>query len=271
MAIRKKWQDLTITDDYMFKQVMKHPRICKRLIEAVLKIKVRDIRYMEDEKSFKNSYVGKGIRLDVYVEDADNSRFLLEMQVRDYGAEEIAKRSRYYQATIDFDFLLAGQPYKKLGEAYIIFFCPFSLFGGDRRMYTFENTCREEKTLTLGDGMTKVFLSSAGQKTDDLAPDVAAFLDYMNGYLDNNDFVQDIDNEIRQMKADGAKEAGYMTYQMKLDEEREEGREEGRLDIVLGMFKAGLPLDQIAVIANRSSDEVLALRQKFVAEGALPC
>ena len=70
------------------------------------------------------------------------------MQVRNYGAREIGSRSRFYQTNIDFDFLTTGEAYKDLGDAYVIFFCPFPLWGGARRVYTFENTCREEADLT---------------------------------------------------------------------------------------------------------------------------
>lgn len=63
MAERKRWQDLTITDDYMFKLVMSYPHICKHLIERVLNIKIRELKYLENEKSFKNHYDSKGIRL----------------------------------------------------------------------------------------------------------------------------------------------------------------------------------------------------------------
>ena len=62
---------MTITDDYMFKLVMRHPKICKRLIEKILKIKVKHIDYLDDEKSLKFRYSGKGVRLDVYVEGDD--------------------------------------------------------------------------------------------------------------------------------------------------------------------------------------------------------
>ena len=60
----KAWEDLTIADDYMFKLVMKHERFCKRLIEKILKIKIRHIDYLDDEKSLKFRYAGKGVRLD---------------------------------------------------------------------------------------------------------------------------------------------------------------------------------------------------------------
>ena len=227
MAKRKKWQDLTITDDYMFKLIMSYPIICKHLIEIILNIKIREIKYLDKEKTFKNNYEGKGIRLDVYVEDEDNSRFILEMQVRDFGEEELGKRIRFYQSSIDYDFLLMGQKYKELGNSAVIFFCPFEIFDGKRRLYTFTNICKENHSIKMDDGMVKVILSSAGEATDDIHPDVAAFLDYMNGKIIQNGFVSEIDNTIRHVKLDGAKEADYMTFQMMIEEERDEARDEG--------------------------------------------
>jgi len=82
VAKRKQWQDLTITDDYMFKLVMNYPHICKHLIEKVLRIKIERIEYIENEKSYKNSYGSKGIRLDVYVQDEAHSRFMVEMPLK---------------------------------------------------------------------------------------------------------------------------------------------------------------------------------------------
>ena len=224
---RKSWSELTITDDYMFKLVMSHKNICKHLVEKILGIKIKEIKYLENEKSFKNTYENKGIRLDVYAEDEDNSRFILEMQVKDYGKEELAKRARYYQSSIDYDFLLAGHNYKELSNVAVIFFCPFKLFDGKRRMYTFVNTCKEDKNIILKDGVTKIMLSSAGEKTDDIDDDIAAFLDYMNGIVENNSFISEVDETIRVMKNDGVREADYMTIRMIMDEEREEGFRDG--------------------------------------------
>ena len=274
MTRRKKWQDLTIADDYMFKLVMGYPHICKRLVEKVLGISVREIKYLERERIFKNTYDGKGIRLDVYVEDEARSRFVLEMQVRDYGLPEIGRRSRFYQSSIDFDFLAAGEKYKAMGDAAVIFFCPFPLFDGKRRMYTFRNTCQEDKNLLLQDGMTKVFLSSAGHPADGLDPDVAAFLDYMNGNMLENAFVKEIDDKIRRMKSDRGKETDYMTFQMILDEEREEAREEGREEgrkegreegcegIVVNMLRKNMPFQEIVDLCGMTADAIRRIAKK---------
>ncbi|MBP3263242.1 Rpn family recombination-promoting nuclease/putative transposase [Pseudobutyrivibrio sp.] len=263
MAKRKKWQDLTITDDYMFKLVMMYPHICKHLIESILHIKIRELVYLENEKSYKNHYDSKGIRLDVYVEDADNSRFILEMQVRDYGEEELGKRARFYQSSIDYDFLAAGHKYKELGGAAVMFFCPFKLFDGNRRVYTFRNVCTENKEITLKDGVVKVLLSSAGSPTDDIDPDVAAFLDYMNGKITNNGFITEIDDTIRSVKLDGTKEAGYMTFQMLLEEERDEAVEENRREIIRGMLEHGISIETISSITKVPEKDVIAISDEF--------
>ncbi len=79
MATRKTWDELDITDDYLFKLVMKHKHICKSMIEKILRIKIRDLRYIEEEKTLKHQYDSKGVRLDVYVEDDQNTVYDIEM------------------------------------------------------------------------------------------------------------------------------------------------------------------------------------------------
>ena len=79
MAARKTWDELDITDDYLFKLVMKHKHICKSMIEKILRIKIRDLRYIEEEKTLKHQYDSKGVRLDVYVEDDQNTVYDIEM------------------------------------------------------------------------------------------------------------------------------------------------------------------------------------------------
>lgn len=69
----KPWEDLTIADDYMFKLVMSHKRICKHLLEMILGIKIRKLMEPKTEHAISTGYESKGIRLDVYVEDDENT------------------------------------------------------------------------------------------------------------------------------------------------------------------------------------------------------
>ena len=65
----------------------------------------------------------------------------IEMQA--YDEEDIAARSRYYQANIDLTRLKEGKSYSELGESWVIFICTRDYFGhpavypyqsGDRKL-----------------------------------------------------------------------------------------------------------------------------------------
>ena len=221
----KPWKDLTIRDDYMFKLVMRNKRICRRMLEMILRVPIRDIRYLEEEKSISPRYDSKGIRLDVYAEGEDTV-YEVEMQVRQVGTEELAKRTRYYQSVIDQDMLKTGYSYKRLKLTIIIFICPFDPFGQGRHLYTFRNLCKEDPSLEMGDGTAKVFLNTKGTM-DDVPADVKAFCGYVNGIASEDGLVQEIEKEVQSLKYIEKEEVSYMTYAMKLEEAHEDGIRQG--------------------------------------------
>ena len=249
----KPCESLTIQDDYMFKLIMRRKRICKKMLEKILKIKIHDIKYLEEEKTIKASYESKGVRLDVYVADENNTVFNVEMQVRDYEGEWLYRRTRYYQSLIDTDLLESGMDYDELTDTYIIFICPFALprLGGNRHIYTFHNRCDEDNTITMPDGTTKIFLSTKGT-ANDVEPDVKAFLDYVEGIISDDEFVQEIDQEIKEVKTIEKERRLYMTFVMKMQEERKEGLKEGLKE---GTLKA------ITMLKNLKLDKETAIKQ----------
>ena len=148
----KPWEDLTIQDDYMFKLIMGVKRICLNLLQGILRVEIKDIHYLETEKSMDARYQGKGVRMDVYVRDDANTVYNIEMQVRMLEGESLFKRTRYYQSMIDADLLAAGADYDDLNKTVIIFICPFDPFGKGRHIYTFRNLCVEDIYCTQGCG-----------------------------------------------------------------------------------------------------------------------
>ncbi len=269
----KPWEELTISDDYMFKAVMSRKRLCKKLIERILQIPVRDIRYMEEEKVIKADYAGKGIRLDVYVADEKNTVYNIEMQMRKPTGDGLYKRTRYYQSMIDADLLKIGRDYDELNPTIIVFICPFAVFDAKRHKYTFRNRCDEDTNLELGDGAVKIFLSTEGE-IDDIDPKIKAFLNYVKGKISNDTFVQEIDDEIHKIKKIEGERVKYMTYELKIKEERkyafEEGREEGReegkteekKETALGMLYDNMPICSIAKYTKLSLDYIRDLAAK---------
>ena len=221
----KTWEELEITDDFLFGKVMGNPELCKRTIEVILGIEIDRIDYLEEQKTIDMSLDAKSIRLDVYVKDGANTVYNIEMQP--VKRDNLPKRSRYYQGMIDLALIEKGEHYSKLNRSYVIFICSFDLFGKNRCVYTFENRCIEDSEISLGDETVKVFLNSRGDSTH-LNSNLKAFLEYMNHKKESeNDFITMLDREVKKAKANLEWRREYMTLYIKFQEMMEEGREEG--------------------------------------------
>ena len=93
------WEELSISNDFIFGKVMQNAKLCKELLEIILGIKIDRVEYPEPQKSIDVGVDAKSVRLDVYVQDGKNSVYDIEMQTTD--GPELPKRSRYYQGAID--------------------------------------------------------------------------------------------------------------------------------------------------------------------------
>ena len=275
----KDWWDLTFTDDYMFKLVMKNKRICIKTLNKFLSWHVRDISYYEDEKPLQSSYDGKGIRLDVYVEDDIHRSYDLEMQMRKVTENDfpgctsheqamivLAKRMRFYQGELDANRLQRGGLYSDLHPTVIIFFCPFKVFDGSRHIYRFKTLCVDDPSLVFPDECEKIVISSKGQM-DDITPDIQAFLEYLEGKVSNDPFVQEIEAEIHDVKQREQEERDYMSYLMKMREEHENGKIEGiavtTIKIVRNLLASKkMSYEDIAKNTDTSLDEVLRIAKE---------
>ena len=221
----KNYEDLQISDAFMFVKVMRNSEICKQLLEEILHIKIKHIVYIEGEKNMEMSNNYKSIRLDVYVEDSDNTVYNLEMQVRNTG--NIPRRARYYQGIIDLNLIEKGQDYDTLNISYIIFICRFDLFGYNRYIYTFENRCKEVEDLSLDDGSTKIFLNTKGS-VGDISQELKNLLSYFDGNSAKGSLALNIDEEVHKVRNNVQWRREYMTLEMEYREKFREGRKEGR-------------------------------------------
>lgn len=245
-SLQKNWSSATIQDNFIFGKTLEmNPEICRRLIEMILKIQVKQISYPEREKVIETRTDSKGIRLDVYVQDDENRSFDLEMQIAD--SDNIAKRMRYYQSLIDLDKLKRGQHYSALGESYIIFICPFDNFKQGRHIYTFRERCDEDNALSLNDGAVKIFLSTKGE-LDDVSEDVKSFLNYVDSGIIKGDFIEELDTAVQSVKSDEKARLEFMTYQMALLERELEGREKNLIENLKAV------MDSLQVTAEKAMD-----------------
>ena len=233
------WEELQISNDFIFGKIMQDPKLCKGLLQRILPgLKIDRIEYPETQKAIRPDIDAKSVRLDVYVEDGKGTVYDIEMQVS--TSKELPKRTRYYQSLLDMRMIDKGEPYKKLKPSYIIFICPFDQFGMGRHIYTFENICKEDKSVLLNDGTTKIFLNAKGTM-DDVSPELKAFLDYVAGKKPADPFVDELEEAVKNARKNREWRHEYMTLLMRDQENIEIGREEGmEIGTAKGIIETGL-------------------------------
>ena len=273
----KKWEDLTITDDFMFCKVMSDPDICKELLEILLHIKIERLEFQEPQKSFRLTSESKGIRLDVYVKDS-NRIFDIELQTTNERNLEL--RTRYYQGVMDISELEKGEFFSNMKESYIIFICMFDPFGADMPIYTVKQTFAENDKLIFNDKTHKIFYNV--KAFEKIANDVEtkAFLEYLCKHQSTTKFTQSLETAVYRNRNNQNWRQDYMTlahdmYMVAKEaaeeaakEAREEGISIGRNEgITLGVQQAkletaknaltmNLPVEQVAILTGLSVEEI---------------
>ena len=133
-----------------------------------------------------------------------------------------------------------GRSYKKLNPSYVIFICQFDIFNTGRHIYTFENICREDKNISLGDGAVKIFLNADG-KMNDVSRELKAFLDYVAGKKSEDAFVNKLEEAVKAAKKNREWRREYMTLLMRDQENIEKGIKKGIRGTVSVMRKYNIP------------------------------
>ena len=133
-----------------------------------------------------------------------------------------------------------GQSYKKLNPSYVIFICQFDLFHMGRHIYTFENICREDKNISLGDGAVKIFLNADG-KMNDVSRELKAFLDYVAGKKSEDAFVNKLEEAVKAAKKNREWRREYITLLMRDQENIEKGIEKGIRGMVSALKELNIP------------------------------
>ena len=273
------WDAITIKNNFLFQETLRNKSLCKQLLERVLHIQVKTIRYMETEKTMKAHLSSKNTRLDVYVEDKDGNVADIEMQTTDTKSvihyderdektiiRELPLRTRYYQNIIGTNMLRKGMHYRELRKAYVIFICTFDPFRAGLPVYHFTYRCKENGNLQMGDLTENIFLNvKAADKTDD--EELAAFLRYVNGQKPDSSFTKKLDEEATRIKNNDDWRLKAMTLDMEIQDmkkriakrEREKGKQEGKIEIAKAMLADGMEVSKVAKLTNLSVKEVTAL------------
>ena len=222
----------------MFGAVMMDEENCKGLLERVLQIPIDHVE-ISKEKSIVYHPEYKGVRLDVYAKDENQTRYNVEMQVQKKPA--LGKRSRYYQSQLDMEMLLAGEDYAELPNTYVIFICDFDPIGEGKYRYTLRMKCEESAEAEFEDGRTVVFLNTHGKNEGEVPKELVTLLHYIREDVDGSErefhdsYVERLQKFIHEVKSNREMEERFMIFEEMLKDERAEGREEG---LALGLENA---------------------------------
>ena len=289
-----KFEDLKISNDFMFKEVMKSNKgLCKRLVGSIMQQDIEDIVYIDTEKTLQPYYDSRGIRLDVILADDNHTRYNLEMQARNViskaGVALLPKRTRYYQSVIDMDMLKQGENFDQLNPLVLIFICTFDFYKEGRYVYTFKSRCLENLELELANDVTVKLVNAKGKQgqVNDLLKN---FLEYVMTNKPVDDFTKDVERQVWAVKNDKKAREEYMVLQAKIREHEiiafeageaqghaaglAEGEAKGRADglaegeakksreTALEMLKDGEPLTKIMKYSKLGQEDILLLARE---------
>lgn len=81
-SVKTNWEELSISNDFMFGKIMQDPELCKELLQRILPdLKIDHIEYPELQKSIKPDVDARSVRLDVYVKDNKDIVYDIEIIV----------------------------------------------------------------------------------------------------------------------------------------------------------------------------------------------
>ena len=268
----KKFEDLTFGDDWMFQAVLREPEISAELVELLLDIKVERVEYPELEKVIEPFYTTKGVRLDVYLKDEDK---VIDVELQSYEMSALGKRMRYYEAILDMDALMKGEPYDKLKDSYILFICKNDPFKDEKDKpfglprYSFRNVCQENNCVNLDDKSLKViYNATAYEKEKDER--VRALLRFVQTNESGEDGLTNrLAALVKKMKENEQLRQEYMAMNLHDYDMIRKGAQEKAVEAARNLLKMNLGTpEQIAQAEGLPLEQVLELQKELAAQAA---
>lgn len=229
--LMKSVQRFCLMDDTFFNCFMAdNPEGMQYVLSIIMDKKDLIVTRIETQHAVPNLYA-RGVRFDVFAQDADGREYNIEIQNASDGADP--RRARYNSGMMDYRSLAAGTDVTILPETYVIFITAKDVLAYDRPIYHIERKIIESDAV-FNDG---------------------AHIVYVNGaYNDDTTELGQLIQDFKSRRADDMK-SSVLAARMRLLKETEEGvsrmceimeeygkkREfEGKIQTVREMIKAGL-------------------------------
>lgn len=227
-VVKKPFDELTITDNYMFQAVMRDPKNVKPLLEMIIGKRISRIDVAEQEKTVETGYNSRGIRMDVYVEDDEDTVYDIEMQAS--KKRHFDKRFRYYQSAIDVDIVNKGESVGKLKKSLIIFITTYDPYGKGWYMYPFETICSWDPEVRMKDEAKRIVLNTKGTKDKEgyeVSEEIKEMLSFMDGKAPNTEYAKMLDAAVQEIRQSEERRREYMSINVERADDKELGEYRG--------------------------------------------
>lgn len=258
----KSYNELEFTDNFMFVNILtREKELCKELLEVILQRKIRDISFVDCEKSLKPKRESRGIRMDVYTESDDGEIFDVEMQARD--EEYHPKRCRYYHSVIDVDQVESGGDFSELKKTYVIFICKsWKNAKSDKPIHRYSSINEEDINDRLDDEEYTVIVNAACDDKN-LSPELRGLLEYVRtGKVsgDTDSLAYRLDAAVRDAVSSGRWSTEYMYWS---DELKHIGFLEHKKGVDEGIAQEHVNTEKERQRAEAAEKEVAELKAKL--------
>lgn len=264
MQRKKKLEELTLKDNFMFGAVMSDEKNCRDFLEMTLGFPIEKVA-VSREKSMVYHPGYRGVRLDIYARDANHTRYNVEMQAVRKSA--LGRRARYYHGQIDMETLRSGMAYAEIPDTYVIFICDFDPFGQEKYCYTFKTCCLECQGLDMQDGSRSIFLSTCGKNENEVSKKLVNFLRFLKADIEEckedfgDEFVRQLQKSVRNIKESREMEEKFMIFEEMLQDERAEGKAEGKAEDILEL------LEELGAVPDDLRVRIMSERDLAVLKG----
>ena len=224
--IQKEFLEAKISDNFIFTKVFQKEELLRELIRRILpEVRLGKIKILAREYDVKEVEKGKGIVLDIYVEDEDKM-IDIEMQVVN-KPKELPNRVRYYQDLMDMDNLLKGEGYGVMKKSYVVFICLFDPLGDNKYLYNGGTRFDVVKKSKYNDGRKIILINTKGQEGK-ITKELKNLLNYIDGIKDIEDtFIEKIEKQIVRIKGNEKEGRRFMSMRLALYDARQDGILEG--------------------------------------------
>ena len=276
--VMKNYEELKFSDDFMFGKVMEDRELCREVLECLLERPIGELKELQTQREFQYTIDGKPIRLDLYNEDSEGIVYDVEMENLNHKtveAHQLPKRSRYYQAAIDIDYMDRGNSYRELPESNVLFICTFDPFGHGLGRYTFNERCLEKPEFELNDGTRKIFFNCC-YKGNEISEDLRSFYDYVESGNVGNRLTERLESAVDKGRKNAIWRSQYMKLRAMIQDARDEGIELGigqgieqgisnrDTQMIEGMLRRGKTVDEIVDFCGYAREQVEKIRDEMV-------